>query len=374
MIEKIQSDECQLNINQDPPPDPGEYETNNQQDIASNILNNSPPYFNNLFSDPSEDPQTKEEKEEDKNQDTKRNPLQKSEENEIIEENDNQNVFPSKDFSVNNIQFHNDIEKLPEDNIDNNIDNEFDYDKFENLAIIKHKNSNITENLNFGFNINNNINKSFLQNKNPFTEISKNKKYLLNGNSNIKINSKDEIISKKCLREKDKIKCKKKYRKNIIKKYYIKHFIRFLKKYGNILIKKTKLQTKFHKDKLSIPTKSLILLLINEDNLNILLFTVKDIFCYKQIKNEKIINNLLDYINEPPYKDNYDKIISFFNMNIQDACELFEESKEFNQYMNNQKIIMHNKDFKQKFGFCLIEKNGFIKMIKNNGNIDYITK
>ena len=61
-------------------------------------------------------------------------------------------------------------------------------------------------------------------------------------------------------------------------------------------------------------------------------------------------------------------------MNIQDACELFEESKEFNQYMNNQKIIMHNKDYKQKFGFCLIEKNGFIKMIKNNGNIDYTTK
>ena len=138
------------------------YETNNQQDIAPNLLNNSPPYFNNLFSDPSEDPQTKEEKEEDKNQDRKRNPLQKSEENEIIEEKDNQNVFPSKDFSVNNIQFHNDIEKLPEDNIDNNIYTEFDYDKFENLTIIKHKNSNITENLNFGFNINNNINKSFL--------------------------------------------------------------------------------------------------------------------------------------------------------------------------------------------------------------------
>ena len=374
MIEKIQSDECQLNINQGPPPDPGEYETNNQQDIAPNLLNKSAPYFNNLFSAP----QTKEEKEEDKSQDIKRNPLQKSKENEIIEENDNQNIFPSKDFSVNNIQFHNDIEKLPEDNIDNNIDTEFDYDKFENLTIIKHKNSNITENLNFcnNININNNINKGFLQNKNLFTEISKNKKYLLNGNSNIKINSKHEIISKKWLREKDKIKCKKKYRKNIIKKYYIVHFIRFLKKYGNILIKKIILPTKFHKDKLYIPTKSLILLLINEDNSNILLFTIKDIFCYKQIKNEKIINNLWDYINKHPYKDkdNYDKIISFFNMNIQDACELFEESKEFNQYMNNQKIIMHNKDFKLKFGFCLIEKNGFIKMIKNNGNIDYTTK
>ena len=118
--------------------------------------------------------------------------------------------------------------------------------------------------------------------------------------------------------------------------------------------------------------------MINENNSNLLLFSVKDIFCYKnkklkknsQIKNEKCINNLLDYINEfyDEDKENYEKIISFLNMNIQDVFELFEESKEFEYYRTNEKVIIHNKTFKQKYGFCLIEKNGFIKMIKSEGN------
>lgn len=368
MIEKIQSDDYQLNINQRLPPDPGEQEENDQEDIDQNLLGNSPTYFNILFPDQSsEDPQPKEEEEEEeKNQDIIKNPIEKSEESEQIEENEQQNFFHIKYLNKNNIQFQNDIEKVNEDNINKEL-----Y-KYENLTTIIHKKSNIILNLNHDININ--LNKNLLQYKNSTIKITKNKNYHLNENLIVSGVSQNKITSKKRLRENVKFKCKNKYRKNIIKKYYIKHFIRFLKKHGKKLIIKSKLQKYFHIDKLYSPTKSLILFLIKEDNTNLLLFTVKDILSNKnkilidnpKIKNEKCINKL-DI-------ENYEEIISFFNKNIQDACKLFEESKEFKDYITKQKIIIHNKAFKQKFGFCFIEKNEFIKMIKNNGNSDYIKK
>ena len=375
MIEKIESESknFQLNLNQGDPPEPGEHQQNNQQDIVQDPLDNNP-FFNILFSDPlSEEPQPKEEKEKDKSQDTKRNIIQKSDEIELSEENEQQNIFPIKVFNINSPQFQNDREKVIEENIDNEL-----YYKFENLSIIININSNIPLDLIGDININ--INKNFLQYKNPNYKLIKNNNYLLNENLIMDRDSWGKIIAKKHSREKDRIKGENKYRKNIVKKYYIKHFIRFLKKYGNILIKKSKLQKKLYNNKLYSPTKSYILFLINENNSNLLLFTVKDIFCCKnkklkknsQINNEKCINNLLDYINEfyDENKENYEKIISFLNMNIQDACELFEESKEFECYRTNEIVILHNKTFKQKYGFCLIEKNGFIKMIKSDGNSD----
>lgn len=356
MIEKIKFDDYRLDINKDPP-NPGECEENNYQENTLDLPNDSPTYFNYFFLDQtSEDIHPKEEKEDDKNQDTKRNPLQKDEESGVVEEDEKKIILSSNNLNINNIQFRNDINISKEDNADNVLD---DY-KLEKITTIINNNSKI--NSNFGTN--------FPQHKNSNIEIVKNKNHLLNENLIVNGNSKDKIISKKFSRKKSKIKYKKKL-KRIVKKYYIIHFIRFLKKYGNNLIKKSKLQKGLHNDKLYSPTKSLILFLLNEDNPRVLLYTVKDIFCYKKknlknnikINNEKFINKIFCYIDEGD-----DKIISFFNMNVQDACKLFEESKEFNNYTAKQKIIIYNKDFKQKFGFCLTEKNEFIKMIKNNGN------
>ena len=133
MIEKIESESknFQLNLNQGDPPEPGEHQQNNQQDIVQDPLDNNP-FFNILFSDPlSEEPQPKEEKEKDKSQDTKRNIIQKSDEIELSEENEQQNIFPIKVFNINSPQFQNDREKVIEENIDNEL-----YYKFENLSII----------------------------------------------------------------------------------------------------------------------------------------------------------------------------------------------------------------------------------------------
>ena len=366
MIEKIHSENYQLNLNQRDQADPGEHQANIQNNIVHDPLDNNP-FFNLLFSElSSEDPQQKEEKAEDKKQDTKINLILKSE----LYKEEQQNIFPEKDLNINNPQFQNDIEEVIEDN----VDNELYYSKFENLTSIIHINPNIT--LNDDININ--INKNFSQHKNSNINRTKNKNEPLNEKLIVRMGSLGNITTEKGIREKYKVKYKKKCIKTIAKKCYIKYFIRFLKKYGNNLIKKSKVQKKFNNNKLFSPTKSLISFLINENNTNILLFTVKDIFCYKnknlknnsQIKNEKYINNVLDYINEfyDEDKENYANIISFFNMNIQDACELFEESKRFECYKTNQNIIIHNEAFKQKYGFCLIEKNGFIKLIKKDGN------
>ena len=372
MIEKIYCENYQLNLNQGDPPDPGEHQANNQNNIIQNPLDNNP-FFNILFSDQSsEDPQQKEEKEEDKNQDAKRNTIQKSDESELVEENEQQNIFPEKGLNINNTQFQNDIEEIIEDN----VDNEPYSNRFENLTSFIDINPNIKLNLIHDINISDNIDKNFSKYKNSNIKITRNENYLINENLIEGRGPVGTIIRKKRSRERDKVKCRKK----IVKKYYIKHFIRFLKKYGNSLIKKSKLQKKLYNNKLYSPTKSFVLFLINENNSNLLLFTVKDIFCYKnkklkknsQINNEKCINNLLDYINEfyDENKENYEKIISFLNMNIQDASVLFEESKEFKDYSTNEKVIKHNRAFKQKYGFCLIEKNEFIKMIKSDGNSD----
>ena len=213
---------------------------------------------------------------------------------------------------------------------EDNINNGPDYNKFEILTTIIHKNEDVTQNLNDNGNTNMDININFPQNKNRFTEII---------NNNIKGNENEKNISKKRPREKNKItKCKKR----CIKRYIV-YYIKYLKKYVNKLIKKSKLQNKFHNDKLLSTTSTFISLLIDEDNSNILSF-VKDIFCHKmknlkndsQINNEKYINNLLNYIKEPP-----------------------EKSGEFKHCMINPEIIKYNKEFKKKFGYCLAEKNSF---------------
>ena len=83
--------------------------------------------------------------------------MQKSEESELGEENELQNIFPEKGFNINNTQFQNDIEEIIEDN----EDNELYSNKFENLTSIIDINPNFSLNLIDDINININLNKKF---------------------------------------------------------------------------------------------------------------------------------------------------------------------------------------------------------------------
>jgi hypothetical protein len=158
------------------------------------------------------------------------------------------------------------------------------------------------------------------------------------------------------------------------KKYFKTNFSSFLKKYANRLIQKSCLP-KILKQNISSPNSLSFTSNVNDsDNLAFLSFSVQKIFCYykesnkcqnsRQIKNQKKIENIMNYIENCENESKFEKIYSFFKMNLEDAYELFYESEEFKRYAGTSKAIEQDKEFKAQKRISLLEKNGFIKMIK----------
>ena len=73
----------------------------------------------------------------------------------------------------------------------------------------------------------------------------------------------------------------------------------------------------------------------------------------------------MNYIENCENDSKYEKIYSFFKMSLEDAYELFYESEEFKRYAETSKAIEQDKEFKAQKRISLLEKNGYIKMIKN---------
>ena len=160
------------------------------------------------------------------------------------------------------------------------------------------------------------------------------------------------------------------------KKYFKTNFSSFLKKYANRLIQKSCLPTNL-KQKISSPNSLSFTSNVNDsDNLAFLSFSVQKIFSYYkerykyqnslQIKNQKKIENIMNYIENCENKLKFEKIYSFFKMSLEDAYELFYESEDFKRYAGTSKAIEQDKEFKAQKRISLLGKNGFIKMIKIN--------
>jgi hypothetical protein len=158
------------------------------------------------------------------------------------------------------------------------------------------------------------------------------------------------------------------------KKYFKTNFSSFLKNYANRLIQKSYLPKNL-KQKISSPNSLSFTSNVNDsDNLAFLSFSVQKIFCYYkesnrcqnslQIKNQKKIENIMNYIENCENDSKYEKIYCFFKMSLEDAYELFYESEEFKRYAETSKAIEQDKEFKAQKRISLLEKNGFIKMIK----------
>ena len=103
-------------------------------------------------------------------------------------------------------------------------------------------------------------------------------------------------------------------------------------------------------------------------------FTVQEILCYykknnsknrNQKKNKKVIEKILEYI-EGKNADNFEKIISFLKMSLEDAYIYFYNSTIFFQYARDENTLIGDKEFKAIYGFSLLEKYGFIKLVKMN--------
>ena len=158
------------------------------------------------------------------------------------------------------------------------------------------------------------------------------------------------------------------------KKFFKTNFSSFLKKFANRLIKNSCLPKNL-KLKISSPNSlSFTSNVKDSDNLAFLSFSVQEIFCYYkesnkcqnslQIRNQKKIENIMNYIENCENDSKFEKIDSFFKMSLEDAYELFYESKEFKRYAKTSKAIELDKEFKAQKRISLLEKNGFIMMIK----------
>ena len=165
--------------------------------------------------------------------------------------------------------------------------------------------------------------------------------------------------------------------------YAIKQFkvysCKFLKEYGNQLIKECNFKNNLKKLKLFAPSYKYFTGNSNEkENKMFLDFTVEEIFSYPkdkskkdnrlQQKNKDIIKKFIDYIEETYPKEvpePFQKLQNFFRMTYRDIIVLFYDSEQFKDYSSDPKTIFLDEQFVKSKGFSLMERSAFFKLMKN---------
>lgn len=168
--------------------------------------------------------------------------------------------------------------------------------------------------------------------------------------------------------------------------YAIKQFkvysCKFLKEYGNQLIKECNFNNNLKKLKLFAPSYKYFTGNSNEkENKMFLDFTVEEIFSYPndkskkdnrlQQKNKEIIKKFINYIEETypeVVPDSFQKLLNFFRMTYRDIIVLFYDSEQFKDYSSDPKTIFLDEQFTKSKGFSLMEKRAFFKLMKNYNN------
>ena len=168
--------------------------------------------------------------------------------------------------------------------------------------------------------------------------------------------------------------------------YAIKQFkvysCKFLKEYGNQLIKDCNFKNNLKKLKLFAPSYKYFTGNSNEkENKMFLDFTVEEIFSYPkdkskkdnrlQQKNKEIIKKFINYIEETypeVVPESFQKLLNFFRMTYRDIIVLFYDSEQFKDYSSDPKTIFLDEQFTKSKGFSLMEKRAFFKLMKNYNN------
>ena len=263
------------------------------------------------------------------------------------------------------------------------FDNTRDYkEKIEVNNIIYNTNQKIEiehtkyfKNLNFSHsNLNNDKNEIFI--------VKKEKKYYNNkkidGIKNLSsfIGKKGEINLRKNIFVCEKEKKDKLYRKDAYFKHFKAIFVKYLKNKLNNL--KDLCFPNFILNKFSTPNYKFTGNAKQIDNYNFLSWSIKEIFTYSENeKNEnRQYNNklLIEYIekNEKKAKDkkSYHELLIYFNKKLENAyIEFYDNKNEFDKLQNDKDCIFYDKYFKKETGMSLLEKNGFLKVIKNKKGI-----
>lgn len=187
------------------------------------------------------------------------------------------------------------------------------------------------------------------------------------------------ITSKENVRPIQKLTKSKKPTKRIdyALKYFKTFFSKFLKEQSNKVKSKSKLPSELKKQNIFSPHhKSYTGNPKESDDYKFLSFSVQDILTYYkgensknnlQKKNKITIERILNFIDESGDEEKYKEVKTFFKMSLEDAYELYYKDEAFKKYAEDEKAIYLDQEFKAQNGFSLLEKNGFIKVVKMHG-------
>ena len=168
--------------------------------------------------------------------------------------------------------------------------------------------------------------------------------------------------------------------------YAIKNFkvtaVKYIKEYGNSLIKECKFKGELKNKKLFSPSNKYFTGISNEKENNIFLdFTVAELLSYPndefgeikdnrlQQNNKKIIQQMRELINNMKIiTKEYRSLLDYFNMSFEEALILFYQSNEFSVYKETEKAKFLDSQFIKVKGFSLLKKNSFISMMRHQQN------
>jgi hypothetical protein len=168
--------------------------------------------------------------------------------------------------------------------------------------------------------------------------------------------------------------------------YAIKNFkvtaVKYIKEYGNKLIKECKFKGQLKNKKLFSPSNKYFTGISNEKENNIFLdFTVAELLSYPndefgeikdnrlQQNNKKIIQQMRELINNMKIiTKEYRALLDYFNMSFEEALILFYQSNEFSVYKETEKAKFLDSQFIKVKGFSLLKKNSFISMMRHQQN------
>ena len=156
--------------------------------------------------------------------------------------------------------------------------------------------------------------------------------------------------------------------------YAIKNFkvtaVKYIKEYGNSLIKECKFKGELKNKKLFSPSNKYFTGISNEKENNIFLdFTVAELLSYPndefgeikdnrlQQNNKKIIQQMRELINNMKIiTKEYRALLDYFNMSFEEALILFYQSNEFSVYKETEKAKFLDSQFIKVKGFSLLKK------------------
>ena len=240
--------------------------------------------------------------------------------------------------------------------------------------------------------LNSNLEKSFIskKRKNPDIIIQNNgepNKHITNQTNKTKETT---HITDAPISEKSKI-VKYQYRLDYYKKAFKVNCFKHLTKFLNYLLSKCNLPDKeFKNKKIFKPNNEYFTSNAKEeDNYIFLYMKLKDIFCYikndnksqgisLQKSNKQLIDMILNYFEQKGnnYSKDYENLKKYLNMSMEEYIKIYYDTDEFKKFCKEEKIQFYEKEFIKEKKFGMLEKYGFLRLIKmyqknENKNFSY---